>query len=974
MLDSKGNILERDWPKVEPNKVEAVRAQVRTELAQVKASDGGSVLDKLNHSDLSDGQKTRILDALGEVREHYAKTFKTDSDQVVNWIHTQGELGRVLDAAKGAGLTSAQTEDAMLASMFSDSLKTKANFTTHHLDGELAAERILKDKLGGDFTPERLDGILHAIREHQIAPPAFMAMIYEGGIRRSIGAEGRQLTEKETADLASLVKKMRDPFNSPQVDAPGGGKMLQLSDDERALLKRTGTDNWYVPSGGTAWNKISRALIDGDGIDNYATPGGLSKIIQIRGPETAQFFKDGNFRYENPDRIPGKPPSSSQESWRDSFNDFAKVASPDGLAVARAASGDAERSAVNAQGRVDAWLHEKLSIPTDQELPTIPGWTGKPKLDAAGKPILDANGRPVMQPDNLKYPDYEQKWWDVHNKPAAARTAEEKAYYEDPANCYRGLNNEEIQQFKLAQEIRDRYAIELRKEQRVAGDAAPDYKPVEAQLNRRVNDQGQILDSKGNVLEKEWPKVEQRNVEAVREQVRTELAQVKASDGGSVLDKLNRSNLSQAQKSRVLDALGEVREHYARTFKTDTDQVVNWIHTQGELGRVLDSTVSAKLTPQQTEDALLASMFSDSLKTKANFTTHHIDGELAAERILKDKLGGDFTKERLDGILHAIREHQIAPPKFMAGMYEGAIRRTIAAQEKRQLTEAENAAMKTLTKKMGEPFNSPLVDAPDGGKMLQLTDDERALLKRTGADNWYVPSEGTAWNKISRALIDGDGIDNYGTPGGLSKIIQIRGPETFPNFKDGNLRYENPGRGANQQPSSSQESWRDSFADFATVASPEGASVARAAATESETAAVTAQARVDVWLHERLGIPADQPLPTIPGWTGKPKLDAAGKPIFGANGRAVMVPDNLKYPDYEQKWWDIHLKPAGMRTAEDKAFYEDPVNRFRGLNEQEIQQFKLVQEIRSRYVAELRKEQRVKGDAAPDYQPVVPPG
>ncbi len=474
LLDSKGNILEHEWPQIEPQNVEAVRKQVRTELGQVKAADGMSVIQKLDTANLSEAQKTRILDSLGEVREHYARTFSTDVDQPVNWIHTQGELGRVLDAAKAAKLTPAETEDAMLASMFSDSLKTKANFTTHHLDGELAAERILKDRLGGDFTQERLDGILHAIREHQIAPPAFMAMIYGGAIRRSIG---RQLTEEETATLNSLLKKMSDPFKSPQVDAAGGGKMLELSEAERAMLNRTGADNWYVPSEGSPWYKITHALIDGDGIDNYATPGGLSKIIQIRGPETGPFFKDGNLRFENPERAPGQPPSSSQESWRDSFNDFANVASADGLKVARSAASDAEKSAVAAQERVNAWLRGRLGLKPNEELPVIAGWTGKPKLDSAGSPIMK-NGRVVMQPDNVKYPDYEQKWWDIHTKPAGARTADEKAFYEDPANRYRGLNEQQIREFKLAQEIRDRYAAELRKEQRVAGDAAPEYKPV----------------------------------------------------------------------------------------------------------------------------------------------------------------------------------------------------------------------------------------------------------------------------------------------------------------------------------------------------------------------------------------------------------------------------------------------------------------------------------------------------------------
>jgi hypothetical protein len=83
-----------------------------------------------------------------------------------------------------------------------------------------------------------------------------------------------------------------------------------------------------------------------------------------------------------------------------------------------------------------------------------------------------------MQPDNVKYPDYDQSWWDIHNKPAAKRTPEEQAAYDDPANRYRGLNAKEIQDFKLAKEIRDRYAVELRKEQRVAGDAAPNFQPV----------------------------------------------------------------------------------------------------------------------------------------------------------------------------------------------------------------------------------------------------------------------------------------------------------------------------------------------------------------------------------------------------------------------------------------------------------------------------------------------------------------
>jgi hypothetical protein len=974
VLDSKGNVFDQDWPKLKPHEIEPVRAQVRQELAQVKASSGDNVLAKLEGSGLSPIQQSRVLDALGEVREHYARTFKTDVDQPVNWIHTQGELGRVIDAARAAHLTPNETEDALLASMFSDSLKTKANFTTHHLDGELAADRILRDKLGGDFTPERLNGILHAVREHQIAPPVFMGMIYNGGIMRSIAADGRKATAEEELAIKSLRAKMNDPLRAQLADAPDGGKMLQLSDQERSLLKRAGVDNWYVPSDGTPWCKISRALIDGDGIDNYATPGGLSKIIQIRGPETAQYFGDSNFRYDNPDRVPGTAASSSQGSWRDSFNDFSKVASPDGLAVARGAVSDAEQSALAAQGRVDAWLHQRLNIPADQELPRIPGWTGHPKLGSDGLPELGADGRPIMEPDKLTYPQYEQRWWDIHNTPLAKRSAEDQTWYQNPANRYRNLTEQQISDFKLAQEIRDRYAVELRKEQRVAGDAAPDYQPVRGTEAppRRTNGQGQILDSKNNVLENDWPRVPADSADRVRGQVRGELEQVKASDGGSVLRKLDNAGLSDEQKEHVLDALGEVREHYARTFNTDVDQRVNWIHTQGELGRVVDAAKAANATPQQMEDALLASMFSDSLKVKANFTTHHLDGELSAERILKEQLGGEFTQQRLDGILHAIKEHQIAPPGFMSLIYGMEVRGSFA-RDGIEMNDAQKAALKSLLGKIGDPLHSKLVDAPGGGKMLDLSPTERELLQRTGNDNWYVPSEGTPWSKISRALIDGDGIDNYATPGGMSKIIQIRGPETGPFFRDGNFRYENPGRKPGGFPSSSQESWRDSFKDFADVASPEGLAVAKSAARDAEQDALAAQARVDQWLHERLAIPAAEELPVIPGWSGKSVLDASGKPAIGENGLPVMQPDNLKYPDVPQKWWDIHRIPAAKRTPEQQAFYDDPANRYNGLSPEEIQQFNLAKEIRDRYAFELRKEQRVAGDSAPDYQPVVQP-
>jgi YD repeat-containing protein len=474
---------------------------------------------------------------------------------------------------------------------------------------------------------------------------------------------------------------------------------------------------------------------------------------------------------------------------------------------------------------------------------------------------------------------------------------------------------------------------------------------------QRVNEQGRLLDSKGQPIENRFPTRTPAELEPAVAQVKTELAQIKASDGSSVLDKLQASGLDATQQQRVLDSLAQVREHYTING-ADGDQIVNWVHTQGELGRVLDAARVSKLTPQETEDALLASMFSDSVKNKGNFTTHHLDGVTAAEQVLRQRLGGDFTEERLNNILHAIKEHQIAPPEFMAMIYTGSGMWGSILAEGRVPTAAEEAAMKEISRKIGDPFglksDVKLIDAPGGGKMIEFTPDELALLKRAGVDGWYVPSEGTPWYKISRALIDGDGIDNYATAGGLSKIIQIRGPETGPFFKDGNLRFMEDQQPGQPRRVSSEQSWIDSRNDFIRngAASPEGARLVEQASAEADAAATRAQARVDQWIKDTYGL--DPAKDKIPGWTGTPGH-----------------PDNLKYPDYEQRWWSINAVPAELRTPEEVAYYNDPANRYRGLNEQEIKDFQRLKAIRDQYAAELRKEQRVLGDGAPEYRPAL---
>ena len=155
--------IARRFPSYTSENLAAGRAAVVKEMSAVRASSENgramSAMDKLNESDLSASQKEQILNALAAFRENYTTSRDSngmDQNQEKNWIHTQGELGRVLDSARLMKLTPNETEDAMLASMFSDAVKAKANFTVHHIDGARAAQQHLGRYLNDDFDANRL--------------------------------------------------------------------------------------------------------------------------------------------------------------------------------------------------------------------------------------------------------------------------------------------------------------------------------------------------------------------------------------------------------------------------------------------------------------------------------------------------------------------------------------------------------------------------------------------------------------------------------------------------------------------------------------------------------------------------------------------------------------------------------------------------------------------------------------------------
>lgn len=502
-------------------------------------------------------------------------------------------------------------------------------------------------------------------------------------------------------------------------------------------------------------------------------------------------------------------------------------------------------------------------------------------------------------------------------------------------------------------------------------------------------------------MQQRFPVYSEAQLKIGREAVQNELAQVKASeqDGNpmSVLDKFNQSNLSDAQKERVLNALAAVRENHVSTRESDgsinPDQEKNWIHTQGEFGRNIDSAQRMKLTPEQTEDSLIGSMFSDAVKNKSNFMVHHRAGREAALTFLSAAKENGLGAERIKGIGNMTLEHQIGPPGFMRMIYGNGIADDINLERSAELTsilkkpvaertpgeqatyeklqdlsnsyesraqqldnfigsaadrvkladrqafgrfvsDEESSAIISLGQKIATPFQQPLIDTKYGSKAVELTDLERSLLQRTGNEDWYVPHESTPWYGASRSLINADSIDNYATPGGFSKLVGMNGPETDIFFRDKTI-------------DESLASPRRSFRFAYEIMTPEGKVLADAELAKTDAAIERARERTAAWLRQELNVPADQPLPKIPFWNA-----------------------DLVYPDrgsFEHQWWKLH-KNSDRNPQQQELWSQQ---RFTGLTPEQIDQFLFAKKIRDQMVDELRREQRVDGSLPPDYVPVM---
>lgn len=440
-----------NFPEYSSAEMGRARGQTIKDLSEIKALEPGkSVLDQFRDSGLSIGQKYRVLNSLSEVREHFVNQRndgKIDADQNGNWIHTQGELGRVMDASKAGKLSPVQTEDAMLSSMFADAVKSKANFFTHHIDGALAADHVLSKQMGGGFNRTRLDGVVHGIREHQIGPPDFMAMLYGGRIK---GALKGQLTPEQDLALSSLQKKIANPLDpaAETYTTRDGGTALKLTPQETALLELTGNKEWYVPKQSNPWNRASRAVIDGDTMDNYYTPGGIGKITGLGGPESDKFFMTK--------RLDAGPGVAGREtnigSARASGLDAGKLLTPESKPLAEAGMAQTEAAIALAKQKAIESLQKTNGVDPAKEVPFLN--------------------------TDLKYPNFgeaDAQWWNIHRTPTASRTPADQAFYD--AHRFDGLTSAQQKSFLDAKVLRDQTVANLRAAQRLDGQQPPEYRP-----------------------------------------------------------------------------------------------------------------------------------------------------------------------------------------------------------------------------------------------------------------------------------------------------------------------------------------------------------------------------------------------------------------------------------------------------------------------------------------------------------------
>jgi hypothetical protein len=474
-LEGHRDRLSTEWGSLSPEEIQASRQLVTRDFADFKILDGQgnaqSVKDEFDHAartgQLSADDLRDVNTALALVREHYASLRHNGQilpDQAANWTHTMGELARVLQSAEANKLTANEPKLALMASMFSDSAKytdtlvTKGNFFTHHLDGAISANL---HNLGLSEVERNI--VTNAILAHQISPPEFMGKLYYMRAAGSLNS-----LDPNSAEYAHL-KELLDPNTSPYIGRsqdgkptlafiqeaggreahliPGQGYVLNLNPSEQALLRATGNENWYVPRDPAKMegfdklpaaeqqrlltlDRVTKALLAGDNAQ-YGTVDSAYKFVVIRGPGT--FFPDRNV-------------FDSLESIKSSFDDAYTVLSPidQNLAAQNLANTqNAFKPGGDVRARMDAAVKEEF---------------GTTDVAYYGKPLTTDNYPKLAAADQAKLNDMAKRFGE-----AKGNLAEQQAIRQE-AQDLTGLDAEKATNIINAIRIKNTIARVLRME------------------------------------------------------------------------------------------------------------------------------------------------------------------------------------------------------------------------------------------------------------------------------------------------------------------------------------------------------------------------------------------------------------------------------------------------------------------------------------------------------------------------------
>jgi hypothetical protein len=260
---------------------------------------------------LRSSDKELIWSCLTLVRLNFQKldsdvsTDKSSSYQwEMYWKHTRAEVNQVYEAARLLNLDPEETRDAIIASIFSDAVKNRTNFLIHNVHGAQAAASCLSQLMRADEAPGKksISRIVKAIKEHQVAPPAFMAQVISAQLCRAKGINPKKLVDWEAAWMAadeqdkfvplikSICEKVARPFELSHLTS--ARDRINFNSEEHELLLEVGIQDWFVPHPESESSKISHVVIAGDHCINYNHPEGFAKIAMLRGPNTDPLFHD----------------------------------------------------------------------------------------------------------------------------------------------------------------------------------------------------------------------------------------------------------------------------------------------------------------------------------------------------------------------------------------------------------------------------------------------------------------------------------------------------------------------------------------------------------------------------------------------------------------------------------------------------------------------------------------------------------